>query len=48
VYAITFNEERSYLFEREQRGLCEKVWREKKEGRNNVIIISRNKKKQLL
>lgn len=45
LHAITINEKRSHGFERARRGVFGRVWRKGKEGRNDVIIISKIKGK---
>lgn len=38
MYVTTINEIRGHEFEREQERVHSKVWREEREGGNNVII----------
>lgn len=39
MYGITFNEKRSHKHEREQGGIHRKIWKEEREGGEDVIIL---------
>lgn len=43
MYVITMNEKRGLEFEREQGRVYGRVWREAKEGQNDVIILHSQK-----
>lgn len=43
MYVITMNEKRGLEFEREQGQVYGRVWREAKEGQNDVIILHSQK-----
>ena len=43
IYVTTINGERDHEFERDQRGVHRRVWREEREEANDVIILSRTK-----
>lgn len=39
MYVTTINAQKGSQFEGEQKGECGKVWREKREGRNDGVIV---------
>lgn len=41
---MTINEQRGHEFDREQRRVCVRVWREKREERNDISTVSERKK----
>lgn len=44
---MTINEQRGHEFGREQKRVCVKVWRKKREERNDVSTISERKKNDI-